>query len=290
MLFARRAIATTVAKSRQASVWKTAAAIRCFATTTTTTTTEATTKDPAGKILDGTAKINDLTTHDLKAALEYRKISYKDCLDDGDDSLRKRLAGCLAQEQAELWKKKCWDVEEILTLEESQHLLPATTLVLSKGLTGLDQEVLVIVPLWDCERASIEMEKNGGPNKDFALAQRDFLQNYFKQNPVDWGLGDDRPAIGTAAVTMYVHGNKDDARGVDESGVDEMSADDYHERVIEYISRIPKGWSMPLPQELAPTFQAKFQAMFDERLRKQVGECEAIVDFEKYRKCTVKAV
>jgi len=245
MLSARRANATTVAKSRQVLSWKTTPAMfRYFAT-------KATTKDPAGKILDGTAKINDLSTHDLKAALEYRKISYKDCLDDGDDSLRKRLAGCLAQEQAELWKKKCWDVEEILTLEESQHLLPATTLVLSKGLTGLDQEVLVIVPLWDCERASIEMEKNGGPNKDVAFAQRDVLQNYFKQNPVDWGIGDVRPVIGMAAATIYLHDRNNDGA----SGVREMNEADLrscHERTIRYITRIPKNWFMPLPQELGP--------------------------------------
>jgi len=59
---------------------------------------------------------------------------------------------------------------------------------------------------------------------------------------VVWGLGNDCPDIGTAAVTMHVHGNKDDARSV----LGE-TADDYHERVIRCITRVPKGWSMPLP-------------------------------------------
>jgi len=279
-MFARRIkIAANILKAPPS--WN--ASRRCFATTD-----ETAKQDPARKLLDGTTKIKDLTTKELKAALEYRNLSYKDCFD--RDSLCKRLAGCMVQEfrkeredEAMRKEKEAKKEEEIsMQLLAGVHFIqhiPWSFFALSNEVTGFDKKSLVLVPAWEFRRIEVGFQKHGSvKNPDVVEKERDFLAKR-----LDAVLSsqdkDGLAAVGKATTLLFFHGDDEHVRKLEGAEVPQ-SIDfihEYHEKTITCLSPVPKNWAPDLPPDHIALNDV---LMAVNCARRVVGECEPIEDID----------
>lgn len=210
---------------------------RCFASTAAI--------DPAQKLLDGKAKIGDLSTQELKAALDYRNRSHNDCFDKKD--LQKRLAGCIVHEFKEerrgekakkdeeefhqrpenLRKRRAGHGEEAKKAEEElQHLedaavassvhfmsnIPWVKFTLSTEITSSADSLLLLVPRWEYDRIEAVYKKHGAhKDPNIAARERNFLVQELAPERLaqilDRGIGPQDAKIGTAALLLYFYGN-----------------------------------------------------------------------------------
>jgi len=270
IMFARRIIATNVAF--KTPYWK---AIRCFAC-------DAEAKDPARKLLDGTAKIMDLPTREIKAALDYRNLTYEDCVD--QDSLRKRLAGCMLQEFKQEQEDKKRQAEVYMraaSLARVLKYLPQVHFSISKEITGFVEEVLLLIPEWEYQRVGAEFKKRGGlKNPDVAAKERDFLVNHFLR---EFGAFSGRgpfvdAKIGTAFLLLWFHsgGDGDDVRKVELDPTEEEK----YEEIIVCLPPIPKNWKADLPGYSALGMDTEEIMKSITVARDLAGECEAVEGIE----------
>lgn len=286
-MFTRRTIAANMLKARRS--WKVS---RCLAT-------DDAAKDPARKLLDGTAKMNDLTIRELKAALDYRNVSYSDCFD--RFSLSKRLAGCMLQESREGQEDKAKRREEeadeakgqsrnlplevmMVGVHFLQHI-PWRHFVISKKITGFDKDSLLVVPDWEYARAVAGFKKHGKKNSDIAAEERAFLVEHFARKRLDTDSSGDDPCenapVGIATVLLFFHGEGELVRQLkppeEPQSVGEIGQ--YHGYMIPCLTPVPKNWS---PQLASCPLDSEGVLHAIEVARNIAGECEAIEDTDVY--------
>lgn len=221
-------------------------------------------------LFQGTRKIQDLSTQEIKVALDYHKHSYQDCFD--LDSLRKRLAECMVQTNQK---------QQQVMATFIQHL-PQLHFTISKEITGFDKEALLLIPFWQYQQVGAVFKKSGVANDDpeaVAARERGFLVHHFQRERQLSSLQRDPrqdAQIGTAALLLWFHGG-DDAKNI--RRVDERDrGQNYKQDGIPYkqcilcLPPVPKNWKYD------PHNIEELKAI--ECARQIAGECEAIEGIE----------
>jgi len=224
-------------------------------------------EDPVASLLNRGISLTKMTTSDICAALDYRKVNY-DASSSNHESLRRRLMERLIlehQTDANLSQEaKDYRTNHL----EVQKYLPLSALALSNSLTGLEKEVLVLVPLWDVEHAHSLSRWDDGFDQPWATH---VITDHFEQERTFTGnfTPTDISKVAAATLALYMCG----ASGVRLVPTKEIiqHRDSFHGTHITNESPIPKGWTHTPPPELPQEIREKILAAIED-VRRRLGE------------------